>query len=233
MESTISKEKLRNKYGFHNDDKIILSLGSIKKIKGSDTLLYAFLGLGITYIKNNNLKLLYVGEGPMKKGLIEIVKEKGFNKYVTFLGIIQHKEIPNIYKLSDIYVISSLFEGAPNSLLDAMFNGLPIIGTNINGINNLIQHGKNGLLYEKGNIKELSTKIMKIVENEDLSNKLSSAAKKARLVEQNKFEYIISQYIKSYEKVCKRKWFKIKIYQILFITALEFSIGIGNTRACG
>ena len=202
IESTISKEELRKIYGFNIDDKIILSLGSIKKIKGSDTLLYAFLELGKTYINKNNLKLIYVGKGPMKSILEEKVKEKDFNEYVKFLGNFPHEEVPNIYKLSDIYIISSLYEGAPQSLLDAMFNGLPIIGTDVNGINNLIKHGKNGLLYEKGNIKDLKEKIKKIVEDKYLSNICGKHAKKVRECAQNKFEFVISQYIKLYKKMC-------------------------------
>ena len=203
IESKISKEEIRRGYGFSNDDKIILSLGSIKKIKGSDTLLYAFLELGKTYIEKNSLKLLYVGEGPMKPMLAEKVREKSFDRYVKFLRTIPHEEVPYIYKLADIYVISSLFEGAPQTLLDAMFNGLPIIGTDVNGINDLIRHGENGLLFEKENIKDLTEKIKELVENKALSDELGKAAKKARANTRDKFEHVISQYIKLYTRICK------------------------------
>ena len=201
-EAKISKEELRKRYGFSNDDKVILSLGSIKKIKGSDTLLYAFLGLGKMYIEKNNLKLLYAGEGPMKPMLAEKVKERSFDRYVRFLGNIPHEEVPHICKLADTYVISSLFEGLPLALLEAMFNGLPIIGTDVNGINILIRHGKNGLLFEKENIKDLIEKIKELVENEDLSKKLGNAAKKDYR-KNYKFEYVISEYVELYIK-CAR-----------------------------
>jgi len=59
-----------------------------------------------------------------------------------------------------------------------MFDGLPIIGTDANAINNLIRHGKNGLPFEKKNIKDLTAKIKELVENKDLGNKLGNAAKK-------------------------------------------------------
>ena len=203
-ESKISKEELRKRYGFSSNDKVILSVGSIKKIKGSDTLLCAFLGLGKMYIEKNNLKLLYAGEGPMKPMLAKKVKERSFDGYVKFLGTIPHEEVPHIYKLADIYVISSLFEGAPLALLEAMFNALPIIGTDVNGINNLIRHGKNALLFEKENIKDLTEKIKELVENKDLSNKLGNAAKKDYL-KNYKFEHFISQYIKLYTKLCKEE----------------------------
>ncbi|HIH97127.1 MAG TPA: glycosyltransferase family 4 protein [Thermoplasmata archaeon] len=203
-ESKLSKEELRKKYGFGNDDKVILSLGSIKKIKGSDTLLYAFLELGKIYIEKNNLRLLYVGDGPMKPMLAEKVKERNLDGYVKFLGTIPHEEAPHIYKLADIYVISSLLEGTPIALLEAMFNGLPIVSTDVVGINNLISHGKNGLLFEKKNIKDLTEKIKEVVENNDLSNQLGKAAKKDYL-KNYKFEYVVSQYLKLFTKLCKEE----------------------------
>lgn len=199
--SKSGKKELRKSYGFNNDDKIILSLGSIKKIKGSDTLLYAFLELGKTYIARNNLKLLYVGEGPMKTGLVEKIKKRSFVNHVKFFGAIPHEKVSDIYKLADIYVIPSLFEGAPLALIEAMSNGLPIIGTDVNGINNLIRDRKNGLLFEKEQIKDLMEKIKVLVENKDFSRKLGKAAKNDYLKKHN-FEYAISEFIETCKKSC-------------------------------
>ena len=99
----ISKNELRNRYGFKNTDIIILSLGSIKKIKGSDILLNSFLKLGKEYIINNNLKLLYIGDGPMKTFLEKIVEKNDFNEYVKFYGNISYEKVSEIYKLAHIH----------------------------------------------------------------------------------------------------------------------------------
>lgn len=197
-ESKIPKDELRNKYGFRDSDVIILSLGSIKKIKGSDVLLDAFLGLEEWYIEENNLKLLYVGDGPMKLVLEKKVNDVGFSQYVNFLGNVPYSKVPEMYKLADIYVIPSLFEGTPITLLEAMFNGLPIIGTNVNGINSLIRHKKNGLLFEKENVEDLKEKIKKLVEDKDLSNRLGNTAKNDYFKSYN-FKYVVSEHI----KLCK------------------------------
>jgi glycosyltransferase involved in cell wall biosynthesis len=203
-ESKVSKDELRKRYGFDNDDRIILSVGSIKKIKGSDVLLRAFLDLGKKYIERSNLKLLYVGDGLMKPMLLEDIKKRSFDEYVNFLGIIPYEEVPHIYKLADIYVISSLLEGTPIALLEAMFDGLPIVGTDVNGINNLIRHEKNGLLFEKKNVKDLTEKIKELVENKDLCNRLGDAAK-IDYLKNYRFEYVISQYIELFAEVCKEE----------------------------
>ncbi|GAG04436.1 unnamed protein product, partial [marine sediment metagenome] len=147
-DSKISKNELINKYGFRDTDIIILSLGSIKRIKGSGILLHAFFKLGRKYIKNNNLKLLYVGTGPMKTSLEKIVEKKKFNEHIKFYGSVPYEKVHELYKVAHIYVIPSLFEGTPKSLLEAMFNGVPIIGSDTNGINNIIIDNWNGLLFK-------------------------------------------------------------------------------------
>lgn len=194
-ESKISRAELRNKYGFRDNDKIILSLGSIKKIKGSDILLDAFLKLGREYIEDKNLKLLYVGDGVLKPVLERKANEGGFTGYVKFLGSIPHEKVSQMYKLVDIYVIPSFIEGTPLALLEAMFNGLPIIGTDVNGINGLISHGKNGLLFKKGDVEDLKEKIEELVGNKDLSDRFGKSAKNDYLKSYT-FEDVVTKHIK-------------------------------------
>lgn len=203
-EPEIPKSELKNKLGFSNNDVILLSVGSIKKIKGSDVLLDAFLSLETEYVKANNLKLLYVGDGVMRDDLEKKVNEKNFSSYVKFFGNISHEKVPDMFKLADIYVISSLFEGNPIALLEAMFNGLPIIGTNVNGVNDLISHGKNGLLFEKGNVDDLKEKIKELVKNENLSNRLGNAAKNDYF-RSCSFEDVVFEYIKLCRNIVEGK----------------------------
>jgi glycosyltransferase involved in cell wall biosynthesis len=198
-ESTISKSEIRNKYGISEKEIVILSLGTIKEIKGSDVLLEAFLSLGKYYIESNNLKLVYVGDGPMKVELEKITLEKNFSRHVIFFGSIPHKKVSEMYKLADIYIIPSLFEGKPISLLEAMFNGLTIIGSNVNGISNIITHKKNGVLFEKGNSDDLKNKIIEIIDNRNLARNLGDSAKN-NYSKRYIFQNIISDHIKLYKE---------------------------------
>jgi len=201
-ETQITKNELKNKFGFDNKDVIILSLGTIKKIKGSDILLEAFLNLGRKYVKINNLKLIYVGGGSLKDELERNVAGKNLSQYVKFFGPISHEKVNEMYKLADIYVIPSFFEGMPISLLEAMFNGLSIVGTNTNGINNLIIHRKNGLLFKKGNINDLKNKIKELVDDKNLAKRLGNSAKNTYTKEYT-FQYMISEYEKIFKETLK------------------------------
>jgi glycosyltransferase involved in cell wall biosynthesis len=199
LKTELAKSELYKKYGFNANDIIILYLGSIKKVKGCSTLFEAFSNLGKEYIKENNLKLIYIGDGILRNELEDKIVEKNLSQHIKFFGYISHEKVPELYKLADIYVIPSLFEGMPISLLEAMFNGLPIIGTNVNGINNLIIHKKNGLLFEKENIDDLKNKIRELINDKNLANKLGRSAKndysKGYL-----FQDMISNHIKLYEE---------------------------------
>lgn len=199
--SRIQKNKLKKKYDFSYDDIIILSLGSIKKIKGSDVLLNAFLNLGKEYVTKNNLILLYVGDGAMKSSLEKIVEKKSFNENVKFFGNVPYEKVPEMYELADIYVIPSLFEGTPKSLLEAMYNGLPVIGSNTRGINNKIIDGENGLLFKLRDSNDLKEKIKLLVENLDL-RKIGLKGKE--IIEKNcRFDNTVDDFVDVYKQVIK------------------------------
>ena len=136
----------------------------------------------------------------MKHVLEGEVGDRSFNQYVKFFGSIPYEKVSEMYRLADIYVIPSLFEGTPKSLLEAMFNSLPVIGTDTNGINGIICHKKNGLLFEKGNVKDLNEKIKEIVEDDCLSHRLGNSAKDFYL-ENYSFEGAISGFNNIYKKI--------------------------------
>ncbi|MHA1394707.1 MAG: glycosyltransferase family 4 protein [Promethearchaeota archaeon] len=198
----IEKEKLRKFYKFKKQDIILLYLGSIKKIKGSDILLNSFINLEKKYIEYHNLKLVFVGKGRMRESLEEKVRKTNFNKYVVFLGNISHEIIPEIFKLSDIYIIPSLFEGTPISLLEAMYNGMPIIASNTQGIKNIITDKRDGLLFEVNNYESLKDKIIYLIENENVRQKIGRQAKKTY---ENNYNYktILENYLQIYKSAKK------------------------------
>jgi glycosyltransferase involved in cell wall biosynthesis len=176
---TISEEnkiELLKKYDL-NDNIIIFYLGTIKQIKGVDTLIDAFMNLGLEYIQNKNVKLIICGNGPLKKSLEEKVDLMGFEEYIIFLGYVDEKQKLEYLKMSDIYVIPSHFEAQSVSLLEAIYNGLSIIGSDIIGINNLIHEGDNGLLFPIGDKNVLKNKLKLLIENENLRLELGRKSK--------------------------------------------------------
>ena len=163
IESKKVKENIRKKIGFCKEDKIIFYVGSLKSIKSPDTLLTGFFKLGKEFIIKNKMKLLFVGDGVLKNELEKRTKALEIEKKVLFLGNIDNRYIKHIYKMGDIYVITSIFEGTPISMLEAMFNKKRIIASDVRGINNIITDGDNGMLFNKKDSGNLSIKLKQMI----------------------------------------------------------------------
>lgn len=162
-----SKIELLEKHNLKNNI-IIFYLGTIKKIKGIEDLIEAFMNLGLEYVQDKKVKLIICGNGPLKKSLEERVDLMGFKEDIKFLGYIDERKKLEYLKISDIYVIPSHFEAQSLSLLEAMFNKLPIVGSDTMGINNLIHEGDNGLLFPVGDTNVLKNKLRLLIEDENL-----------------------------------------------------------------
>ena len=96
---------------------------------------------------------------------------------------------------ASIFVLSSDYEGMPNALMEAMALGLACISTDCDGggARELIKHGENGLLVEKGNLKELSNALDRLLAQRELREKLGSSASKFR--EEYSYENIYSKWL--------------------------------------
>ncbi len=129
----------------------------------------------IKALSQTNVKVIHIGPiAPIKrKKLISLAQNK--KTLIKFLGKKINDELPYYYNVSRAYVICSKVEGNPKSLLEAMACKCPIIGTNVEGIKDLVVNKKNGLLCLQ-NAKSLKNSILKILNNKKLSENLSAEA---------------------------------------------------------
>lgn len=176
--SEIPKVELRKKYGYSSADQIILYIGSLKEIKSPETLLNAFNDFPKNELSKLKLKLIFVGTGVLESQLRKKTNDLGLHEFVTFAGLVPYEDVPNYFKMADIYVMPSKFEGTPKSLLEAMFNMLPIIASDVEGINNVLTDNENALLFQVGNSKMLKSKIEMLLSDKNLANRLAENAHK-------------------------------------------------------
>lgn len=163
-----SKYEFRKKYGINNDDKLILYLGRINKIKGLKLLVESFAGLKHL----EKLKLVLIGPDdnyfPKLKKLIKKFKIKD---KVLYLNGLYGKEKLEAYAACDIFCLPSVFDCCPNSMLEACASGLPIITTNTNGLSYLIKEG-GGIIIPSQDHKSLKKAILYLIENPIKSNEV-------------------------------------------------------------
>ncbi len=156
---------------FEERDNRIVTVGRLSlHQKRQDVLLKAF---DIVHKTHPELRLVIYGDGEDKEKIQEMITQMGVNNYVTLAGKVigVEKEIVN----AKAFVLTSDFEGIPNALIEALSVGVPCVSTDCSpgGAKLLIDNGENGFLVPCGDEKQIAEKILKIVENREISKRFS------------------------------------------------------------
>lgn len=154
-------------------EKIVLNVGRLVPQKGHKLLLLAFSLIEDT----KDWVLVILGDGPLRDELINYARELGIENKVHFKGTI--KNVDDWLQQSSIFAFSSISEGFPNALAEAMIAGLPCVSFNcIAGPKDLIQDGVNGFLVEPENVQLFANKLNILMVNESLRAQFSYEARK-------------------------------------------------------
>lgn len=152
------KAQLRRKYGYGQDDFILINVGELNKNKNQDMLIKAMVLLKDML---PNIKLLIAGEGPLKGNVEDKVKQLGLSKHIEFLGY--RTDIPELLAVSDVLAAVSMREGLAINVLEALASGLPVVATCVRGQRELIKEGKNGFLVKLDDVNELARYIYETI----------------------------------------------------------------------
>lgn len=136
---------------------IIGIVGRLDPIKGHKYLLMALEKVKKVYPK---LKCLIIGDGPIRGELETLSESLGLRNNVEFLGF--RRDVQSLLGLMDIFVLPSLSEGLPNSILEAMASSVPVVATNVGGIPEVITDKKNGLLVPPKDVDKLAEAILQL-----------------------------------------------------------------------
>jgi len=156
-------------------DNVILYVGNIVKDKGIDVLWKAYFRCKK---RLKDLKLIIVGEGPLRRNLEKIVKLMGLSNSIKFLGRVAHEELVKIYNVASVMVLPSRKEGLPLVLLEAMACETPVITTATEGAMDIVSHGIDGYLVPIGNVDKLADAIYTIISNPELREQMGKNARK-------------------------------------------------------
>ena len=162
-------EELREELGLDRDSLIIGSLGRLTEQKDYRTLIKA----AAEALKENvAMEFIVAGEGELKSALISECRVLGIENRFHFLGFRKDKE--KLLKLMSVFVLSSLDEGLPMAMLEAMAARLPVVITPVGGIPKVIRPGENGLFAEPGNVEALKRNLLVLAGNSAVREKLGS-----------------------------------------------------------
>jgi len=155
-------------FSIEKDSKRIIFVGRLVSQKNLFSLIDAVKGLDV--------ELVIIGNGPLKGKLKEKVVKENISS-VKFLGVIPNEKLPFELNRSSLFILPSLYEGNPKALLEAMACGLPVIGTDVEGIKGIIKHKKNGFLCNI-NAESIRKAIITLMCDQELIKKISLNARK-------------------------------------------------------
>jgi len=151
---------------------IVLSVGNLIPIKGHAVLLRAFARVANS-VPSCSLEI--IGDGPERNDLQRLAVDLGIRDRVRFLGRESRQEVAAAMQRCALFALPSSYEGLGCVYLEAMACGKPVIGCNGQGIDEIIEDGKNGVLVSPGDEAELSDALKMLLNNEPLRERMGNA----------------------------------------------------------
>lgn len=180
----------------HNEDKrVVLTVARMDKLKGHKYLIEA------APLVPDAIFLL-AGDGPERAKMEEKAQELRVADRVVFLG--NRNDIPELLSACDVFILPSILEGLPLSILEAMSASKPVIATDIGGTNEIIIDGESGLLVPPGDSKALAEKIKLLLSDKSLAKRLAVAGKE-RVLREFSTEIMIERVTNIYRDIIERK----------------------------
>ena len=158
-----------------SNDPLFVWVGRFVPEKGLHHLVKA---IEIVVRECKEAKFILIGDGPMLPLIKKVVKNSGLNDYVRFTGVMDPKSVSHFLSKATGFVFPSLKEGMPKAVLEAMACGLPIIASNISGIDEFVTNGYDGLLVPPEDHQALGEAIMNVISDRNLAAKLGANARK-------------------------------------------------------
>lgn len=178
--------------------RLLITVGRLTRQKDLQTLIR---GYGKSKAKNYTM-LWIVGDGDERKSIEALIKQLGLENHVHLLGY--QSNVYKFLKYGDLFLQTSLYEGCPNALIEAVAAGLPSIATNcLSGPSEVLANGRGGDLISIGNVDELALCIDKYFESPDILKKKEKYAQKH--LDRFENERVMEQYINLFNQVMEGK----------------------------
>ncbi len=172
----LADTNLKKTLGFNDWDKIILSVARLKREKGLHVILKA---LPEILVDIPDAKLLIVGDGEYREYLENLATELGLLGKVVFAGAIPYEELGKYFQLADVFVNSTIREnGYDLTIIQGMAYGKPVIVSRLKSLAGVIDDGKNGFLVGRGEVKELSRVVRKVLQDPQIMLETGKAAQR-------------------------------------------------------
>jgi glycosyltransferase involved in cell wall biosynthesis len=148
------RRQVRNELGLSDSQVAVVQVARLNRLKDYGTAIRAVAALGKT---SPNVHLFIVGEGEECNAIANLIQELNLQQRITMLGM--RADVPRLLQGMDIFLLTSISEGIPLTLIEAMLSQLPCIATRVGGIPEVILDGETGMMAEVGHPSELAMHI--------------------------------------------------------------------------
>jgi sugar transferase (PEP-CTERM/EpsH1 system associated) len=176
------------------------TVGRLDPVKRQALLLQSFAEVRQAQPQNlrERLRLLVVGDGPMREQLLEQARTLGIEAAVWFTGA--RRDVPELMRAMDVFVLPSMNEGISNTILEAMASGLPVIAARVGGNPELIRSGVSGVLYDDAKPAGLVEAMSSYVRDPALGQQHGCAGR-TRVVNDFSLAAMVSNYLHLYREL--------------------------------
>ncbi|WP_020655396.1 TIGR03088 family PEP-CTERM/XrtA system glycosyltransferase [Massilia niastensis] len=180
---------------------VIGTVGRLQDVKDQATLVAAFARLR-ALLPGQKLRLVLVGDGPLRERLGAQVAQLGLQDSVWLAG--PRSDVAPAMRSFSLFALSSIAEGTPVTLLEAMASGLPVVATAVGGIPDLVADGATGALVPAGDPERLAAALAGYVRDRKRA-RLHGAAGRARIEQQYSMQAMLAAYVALYDGLCQTK----------------------------
>lgn len=146
----------------------------------------------------------FVGDGPTQSEVREEARRRGVSHAIAFIGSCAPSEVKTVLTASDVFVLASLWEGMPGSVMEAMAVGLPVVGTDVPGTNELVVDGVTGYLVPARNPGALAERVAVLIADPKLRSRMAEAARD-RVRREFSMDRMVAEHEVLYERLVRER----------------------------
>jgi glycosyltransferase involved in cell wall biosynthesis len=167
-----ARAEVREELGIGEGDPLILQVARLDYLKDHGTALRTLKHL---LLRRPDAKLVLVGDGPERPGIERLARELKLESNIRMLGL--RKDVARLLAAADVFLLTSISEGIPLTIIEAMASGVPVVATRVGGITEMIVHEKTGCLAGAGDSEKLADQILRLISDNSLHALIAHAGR--------------------------------------------------------
>jgi glycosyltransferase involved in cell wall biosynthesis len=157
--SPADRALVRSELGYSDGDLLIIQVARLNRLKDHATAIRSIARLRNSH---SNVRLLLVGDGEERAALEALVNELDMRAVVRFLG--SRSDVPRLLQAVDLFLLTSVSEGIPLTLVEAMLARVPVVATRVGGVPEVIEHGQCGVLVQPADVQGISLALSQLLD---------------------------------------------------------------------